>query len=153
MVSLLWAGAPAGSPPGGVGLLPCCQNPRCHDRLGDCCCPWCLLGNFTAGRTLMAHMSVVVVVLWVKVADGDGCEAGRAAPIAEAAPGLSPLPHGAMGSLPALRSLAPLPCKWQKGAEIHWPGDSVRRRVLPARCTGCFQRGDNVAKGRTDGDP
>lgn len=103
----------------------------------------------------MAHMSVVVVVLWVEVADEDGrtCEAGRAAPVAEAAAGLSPLPYREMGSLPAPHSLPPLPGKWQKGAEIHQPGDSVRRRALLARWAGCSWRGDGVAKDRTHGGP
>lgn len=69
----------------------------------------------------MAHMSVVVLLLWVEVADGyrHTREAGHAAPVAEPAAGLSPLPPGEMGSLPAPHSVAPLPDKWQKGAEIH----------------------------------
>lgn len=37
-VSSLRARALAHSPRRGVGLLPCCQNPGCHNRLGDC---WC----------------------------------------------------------------------------------------------------------------
>lgn len=79
-------------------------------------------------------------------------EAKHALPITEAA-GLSPLPHGAMGSLPAPCSLAPPPSKWQKGAEIHWPGNTVRRRALPAGCVGCSRTEDNVAKDQTDGCP
>lgn len=152
VVSLLRVRAPAHSPWRGVGLLPCCQNPGCHDRLGDCCCPWCVLGNITAGRTLVAHMSVV---LWVEVADGDGSarEAGYATPVAEAAAGLSPLPHREMASLPAPHSLPPLPGKWQKGAEIYQPGNSVRRRALLARCAGCSWRGDRMAKDWTHGGP
>ncbi|KAF2982297.1 hypothetical protein EK904_010798 [Melospiza melodia maxima] len=84
----------------------------------------------------MAHMVVVVVVvvLWVEAdEDGHACKAGHAAPVTEAAAGLSPLPYRDMGSLPAPHSLPPLPGKWQKGAEIHRPGDSVRRRALLAR--------------------
>lgn len=76
-----------------------------------------------------------------------------AAPVAEAAARLSPLPHGEMGSLPAPHSLSPLSSKWQKGDEIRRPGDSVRRRALLVGCTGCSWRGDDVAKDQTDGSP
>lgn len=99
MVSLLRARAPAHSPQRCVGLLPCCQNPGYHNTLGDCCCPWCLLGNFTAGRTLTAHVVVVVLLLllWVEAnEDGHAREARHAAPVTEAAAGLSPLPYREM---------------------------------------------------------
>lgn len=59
-----------------------------------------------------------------------------AAPVAEAAARLSPLPHGAMGSLPAPHSPSPLSSKWQKGAEIRRPGDSCEEESTAGRVHG-----------------
>lgn len=96
-MSLLQAGVPPGSPQRGVGLSSSCQNPRYHDRFGDCCCLWCLLGDFTAGKDSCGACAIGSGALIREVTGGDRCmyEAGSTNPIAEAASGLSPLPQGA----------------------------------------------------------
>lgn len=82
-------------------------------------------------------------------------EAGRAALIAEAVAGLSPLPHGAVGSPSAPRSLAPLPGKRQRRAEeILQARDFARRRAaLLAGCAGRARRGDDMAEDSTERGP
>lgn len=101
----------------------------------------------------MAHMSVAVV-LWVEVADGDGRsrEAGRAAPVAEAAAGLSPLPQGRWAPC-----LPPIPFHLSLASGKRELGfvdlGTLRRRALLVRCTGCSRRGDDMAKDWTDGGP
>lgn len=156
-VSFLWAGVLMGSLWEGVGLPRGCWNHGCRDRFGDCCCPWRLPGNFTAGKDPCGARAGGGGALAEEITNGDRRthEAGHAAPIAEAVAGLSPLPHGVVGSPPAPHSLVPLPGKWQRRVEeILQARDFAKRRVaLLAGCAGCSRRGDDMAEDRTEGCP